>query len=44
MLTRPEKLVMDYCHVDIYTVQEMEIDTYLFFMREGMIFENSRTE
>ena len=44
MLTRPEKLVMDYCHVDIYTVQEMEIDTYLFFMREAMIFENSKTE
>lgn len=24
--TRPEKLVMDYCHIDIYEVQEMEID------------------
>ncbi|MCB8575622.1 hypothetical protein L0P28_06975 [Dorea formicigenerans] len=22
----------------------MEIDTYLFFMREAMIFENSQTE
>lgn len=35
---------MDYCHVDIYEVQEMEIDVYLFFMREAMIFENSKTE
>lgn len=42
--TRPEKLVMDYCHIDIYEVQEMEIDVYLFFMREAMIFENSKTD
>ncbi len=34
---------MDYCHIDIYEVQEMEIDVYLFFMREAMIFENSKT-
>lgn len=39
-----EKLVMDYCHIDIYEVQEMEIDVYLFFMREAMIFENSKTD
>lgn len=44
LLTRPERLVMDYCHIDIYEVQEMEIDVYLFFMREAMIFENSKTE
>ena len=42
--TRPEKLVMDYCNIDIFEVQEMEIDVYLFFMREAMIFENSKTE
>lgn len=42
--TRPEKLVMDYCHIDIYEVQEMEIDVYLFFMREAMIFENSKNQ
>ena len=35
---------MDYCHIDIYEVQDMEIDTYLFFMREAMIWENSQTE
>lgn len=44
LLTRPEKLVMDYCNIDIYEVQEMEIDIYLFFMREAMIFENSKSE
>ena len=42
--TRPEKLVMDYCHINIYEVQEMEIYIYLFFLREAMIFENSQTE
>lgn len=35
---------MDYCHIDIYEVQEMEIDIYLFFLREAMIFENQQTE
>ena len=40
----PEKLVMDYCHINIYEVQELEIDIYLFFLREAMIFENSQTE
>lgn len=35
---------MDYCHVDIFEVQEMEIDVYLFFLREAMIFENSKSE
>lgn len=44
LLTRPEKLVMDYCHINIYEVQEMEIDIYLFFLREAMIFENAQTE
>lgn len=44
ILTRPEKLVMDYCHINIYEVQEMEIDIYLFFLREAMIFGNSQTE
>ena len=42
--TVPYQNVMDYCHIDIYEVQEMEIDVYLFFMREAMIFENSKTE
>lgn len=42
LLTRPEKLVMDYCHIDIYEVQEMEIDVYLFFMREAMILKIQR--
>ena len=44
LATRPEKLVMDYCRINIYEVQEMEIDVYLFFLREAMIFENSRTD
>ncbi len=42
--TRGEKLVMDYCHLNIAQVQELPIDTYLFLMREAMIYENSRTE
>lgn len=39
---RPEFAVQH--HIDIYEVQEMEIDVYLFFMREAMIYENSQTE
>lgn len=35
---------MDYCHIDIYEVQEIEIDVYLFFLREAMIYENSQSE
>lgn len=35
---------MDYCRIDIYEVQEMEIDVYLFFLREAMIYENSQSE
>ena len=31
--TRVEKLVMDYCHLNIAQVQELPIDTYLFLMR-----------
>lgn len=42
--TRGEKLVMDYCRLNIAQVQELQIDTYLFLMREAMIYENSRTE
>lgn len=44
LLTRPEKLVMDYLHIGINEVQEMPIDLYLFYMREAMIFENSKSE
>lgn len=44
VLTRPEKLVMDYCHINIYEVQEMEVDIYLFFLREAMIFNNMQSE
>lgn len=42
--TRGEKLVMDYCHLNIAEIQELPIDTYLFLMREAMIYENSKTE
>ncbi len=42
--TRGEKLVMDYCRLNIAEIQELPIDTYLFFMREAMIYENSQTE
>lgn len=42
--TRGEKLVMDYCNLNIAEIQELQIDTYLFLMREAMIYENSKTE
>lgn len=42
--TRGEKMVMDYCHLNIAEIQDLQIDTYLFLMREAMIYENSQTE
>lgn len=42
--TRGEKLVMDYCGLNIAQIQELQIDTYLFLMREAMIYENSKTK
>lgn len=35
---------MDYCNLNIAEIQELQIDTYLFFMREAMVYENSKTE
>lgn len=42
--TRSEKLVMDYTRLSIVDVQEMDLDIYLFFMREAYIHELSQTE
>lgn len=39
-----EKMVMDYLRISILEVQEMEIDVYLYFMREAFIYERQKTE
>ena len=36
ILTRPEKLVMDYCNINIYEVQEMEIDISNVLTESGL--------
>lgn len=35
---------MDYLRISILEVQEMEIDVYLYFMREAFIYERQKTE
>jgi len=35
---------MDYTGLDIWKIQNMPIDIYLFFMREAFIYENLQTE
>lgn len=42
--TRGEKLVIDYTGLSIISVQEMDLDLFLFFMREAYIHELSQTE
>ena len=42
--TRAEKLVIDYLNINIFDVQEMPIDLYLYFMREAYIYELSKTK
>ena len=42
--TRAEKLVIDYLNISIFDVQEMQIDLYLYFMRESYIYTLSQTE
>lgn len=36
--TKAEKMVMDYLNITIFDVQEMEIDLYLYFLREAYIY------
>ena len=38
-LTRGEKLVIDYTGLNIWQVQELDLDLYIFFMREAFIHE-----
>lgn len=42
--TRAEKLVIDYLNINIFDIQEMPIDLYLYFMRESYIYTLSQTE
>lgn len=39
-----EKLVMDYCRLSIWEVQDLDIDVYLYFMREAYIAALKRTK
>ena len=43
-LTRGEKLVIDYTGLNIWQVQELDLDLYLFFMREAFIHEMNQTK
>lgn len=44
VITKGEKLVMDYLHLNIFEIQDMPIDLYLFFMREAYIYQLNQTK
>lgn len=35
---------MDYAHLNIFQIQKLDIEDYLFLMREAYIYELSQTE
>lgn len=35
---------MDYTGLTLYQIQEMDLDIYLFYMREGFIYENLQSK
>lgn len=43
-MTRGEQLVISYTGLNIWQVQDLEIDLYLFFMREAYIHELNQTK
>ncbi len=44
MQTKAEKLVIDYTGLNIIDVQNLDVDIFLFFVREAYIYERSKTE
>lgn len=41
---KSEKLVMDFARLSLWEVQELEIDVYLYLVREAYIYDMSRTK
>lgn len=44
VVTRPEKLVADYCGIPIFEVQDMCLYDYRVFLRDAVIHNLSHTE
>lgn len=42
--TSGEKLVMDYTRLNIFEIQDLDLDVYLFYMREAFIYKMNQTE
>jgi hypothetical protein len=42
--TKTEKLVIDYTGLNLFDVQDLDVDIFLFFVREAYIYERSKTE
>lgn len=42
--TKGEKLVIDYLNINIFDVQDMPVDLFLFYMREAYIYSLNQTE
>ena len=43
-MMRAEKLVIDYAGFSLWEVQELDLDVYLFLLREAFIHSLSKTE
>ena len=43
-VTHAEKLVLDYTGLNLYQIQEMDLDVYLFYMREAFIYNMNQTK
>lgn len=44
MESRGEKLVIDYTCLNLLQIQELDLDIYLFYMRDAFISECSKTK
>lgn len=42
--TRGERLVIEYTGLNLFQIQELDLDIYLYYMREAFITESNKTE
>ena len=42
--TSGEKLVIDYTRLNLFEIQDLDLDVYLFYMREAFIHNMNQTE
>ena len=42
--TSGEKLVIDYTRLNLFEIQDLDLDVYLFYMREAFIYKMNQTK